>query len=73
MYYNNVKINVYNKERMLIELIRNRNLMQFDYYKEIISNYRECVDEIDMSMLADYLKKFTNEKNIFEVMQREVF
>lgn len=71
--YNNVKINIYNKERMLIELIRNKNAFAFDYYKEIISNYREIVDELDMSMLADYLEGFNNGKNIFETIHREVF
>lgn len=71
--YNNVQINIYNKERMLIELIRNKNNFAFDYYKEIISNYREIADEIDMSLLADYLECFTNGKNIFEIIHREVF
>lgn len=73
MNYNNVKINIYNKERMLIELIRNKNTIPFDYYKEIISNYREIADEIDMSLLADYLDCFTNGKRIFEIIHREVF
>ena len=71
--YNNVQINIYNKERMLIELIRNKNTIPFDYYKEIISNYREIADEIDMSLLADYLECFANGKNIFEIIHREVF
>lgn len=71
--YNNIDINIYNKERMLIELIRNKNKFGFDYYKEIINNYREIADEIDMSILADYLKDFTNENNILETIQREVF
>lgn len=71
--YNNVKINIYNKERMLIELIRNKNAITFDYYKEIIGNYREIADEIDMSLLADYLENFSNGKNIFEIIHREVF
>ena len=71
--YNNVKINIYNKERMLIELIRNKNTISFDYYKEIIGNYREIADEIDMSLLADYLECFANRKNIFEIIHREVF
>ncbi len=71
--YNNVQINIYDKERMLIELIRNKNAMSFDYYKEIINNYREIVDEIDMSLLADYLECFANRKNIFEIILKEVF
>lgn len=73
LIYNNVKINIYNKERMLIELIRNRNSLSFDYYKEIINNYREIVDELDISLIADYLKYFSNGKNIFEIINREVF
>ena len=73
MNYNNVNINIYNKERMLIELVRNKNSIAFDYYKEIISNYREIADEIDMSLLAEYLEKFTNGKNILEIIHREVF
>ena len=73
MNYNNVMINIYNKERMLIELIRNKNEIPFDYYKEIIGNYREIVDELDMGLLADYLEKFKNGKNIFDIIQREVF
>ncbi len=73
MNYNNVKINIYNKERMLIELIRNKNTIPFDYYKEIIINYREIEDEIDMSLLTDYLESFINGKNIFETIHREVF
>jgi len=71
--YNNVQINIYNKERMLIELIRNKNTFAFDYYKEIISNYREIADEIDMSLLADYLEYVANGKNIFKIIHREVF
>ena len=71
--YNNVQINIYDKERMLIELIRNKNAMPFDYYKEIINNYRENADEIDMSLIADYLEFFANRKNIFEIIHREVF
>lgn len=71
--YNGVKINIYNKERMLIELIRNKNSIAFDYYKEIINNYREIVDEIDINLLTEYLEHFSNGKNIFETIQREVF
>lgn len=73
LIYNNVKINVYNKERMLIELVRNKNSLAFDYYKEIINNYREIVDELDVSLIADYLEYFSNGKNIFEIINREVF
>ena len=40
---NEYTINIYNRERLLVELIRKRNQIPFDYYKEIISNYREIL------------------------------
>lgn len=67
------KVYMYDKERMLIELIRKRNKIPFDYYKEIISNYREITNELDMYKIEKYLASFKNKKKIFEIMQREVF
>ena len=66
-------INIYDKERLLIELIRKRKQISFDYYKEIISNYREIADELDMYKIEEYLTFFKNGEGIFEIMQREVF
>lgn len=37
----NIKINIYEEERILVELIRKKNIIPFDYYKEIITNYRK--------------------------------
>lgn len=72
-YSKNVKLNIYDKERMLIELARNRNTWDYDYYKEIISNYRNIVDELDMQKLSKYLKKFKNSDNIYNTIHKEVF
>lgn len=66
-------INVYNKERMLIELIRNKKQMAFDYYKEIISNYRKIINDLDVSKIEEYIEVFPNEEHIFEILQGEVF
>lgn len=67
------KVNVYDKERLLIELIRKRKQIPFDYYKEIILNYRKISDELDMNKIEKYLSFFKNEYNIFEALMREVF
>lgn len=66
-------INIYDKERLLIELIRKRKQIPFDYYKEIIANYREIVDELDMYKIETYLPHFKREKDIANVLMREVF
>ena len=64
---------MYDKERLLIELIRKRNKIPFDYYKEIISNYRDIAYELDMTKLEEYLDYFNNGNNLFAIIQREVF
>ena len=66
-------INVYDKERMLIELIRNKNQIAFDYYKEIISNYRKIINDLDISKIEEYIERFPHEEHIYETLQREVF
>ena len=66
-------IYMYDKERLLIELIRKRNKIPFDYYKEIISNYRDIAYELDMNKLEEYLDYFNNGNNLFAIIQREVF
>ncbi len=70
---NGCDINIYNKERLLVELIRKRKQIPFDYYKEIISNYREIIDDLDMEKIEKYLSLYKNELNLSEALQREVF
>lgn len=68
-----VVINIYDKERLLIELIRNRKRFSFDYYKDIIRSYREIANYLDMEKIENYLNYFRNDMEIYEVMMREVF
>ncbi|MBR1385445.1 MAG: hypothetical protein IJ568_01300 [Bacilli bacterium] len=67
------KVNIYDKERLLVELIRKKNQMPFDYYKELISNYRKISDELDMAKIEKYMALFKNEVNIGNSLLREVF
>lgn len=70
---NNQYVYMYDKERLLIELIRKRKQIPFDYYKEIIANYREITNELDMQKIENYLSLFKNDLNLSEALQREVF
>ena len=71
--FEGVSIAIYNMERMLIELIRNRRRMAFDYYKEIIGSYRRRQNELDTEKIEDYIGKFDIENYIFNIVQNEVF
>lgn len=70
---NGVEIQIYDKERMLIELIRNRNTLGFDYYKEIINNYREIKDSLNTKKIAKYISNFALEGYLYDVIMKEVF
>lgn len=73
MHYNNSEITVYSLERMLIELMRFKNKMPFDYYKEIISNYRNRVYSMDIVKVEEYASMFKNGENLLDMIQMEVF
>lgn len=70
---NNINIQIYDKERMLIELIRNRKSLGFDYYKEIINNYREIRETLSTKKIAEYISKFSIEDYLYDVIMKEVF
>lgn len=69
---NGATVTMYNKERMLLELIRNKSNLPFDYYKEVILNYRKVVDELDMQLVQDYLPQMPKADMIRKVLEAEV-
>jgi len=71
--YEGATINIYDKERMLIELVRSKKGMPFDYYKEIIASYRKMTNELDVRNVEDYANEFGLEEYIFRTVQEEVF
>lgn len=71
--YEGVFIKIYNKERLLIDLVRNKKKMGYDLYKEIILNYRDIVSSLDMQKIEEYLNYFRNGDRLFEMIQDEVF
>ena len=72
IYYNNIKIRIYDKERMLIELVRNKNKISYDMYKEIINNYRDIIDSLNILKLQGYLEKFNDGEKYMKIIQEEV-
>lgn len=69
---NGTAIKIYDLERMLIELIRFKSKYPFDYYKEIINNYRNRVNTLDFDKLENYASHFKNSEKIMNTIQLEV-
>lgn len=71
--YDGVILNIYDKERMLVELVKNKKSMEYDYYKEIIDNYRKIVDSLDTYKIYEYTSKYYNGDRLMSMIQDEVF
>ena len=65
-------VNMYDKERLLIELIRRKKQIPLDYYKEIINNYRDSIYKISMKRVEKYASEFNIEDHILDTIQLEV-
>ena len=70
--YNNSSIRIYDKERMLIELMRFKAKIPMDYYKEIINNYRKLSFELDFGIVEDYATMFKSGAKLMHMIQMEV-
>ncbi len=70
--YNNSSIRVYDRERMLIELMRFRTRIPMDYYKEIINNYRKLSFELDFGIVEEYAAMFKSGAKLMNMIQMEV-
>lgn len=69
----NVEINIYDKERMLVELVRKKTQIPLDYYKEIISNYRKIESMLDSFKISEYISYYKNEATLYDRLQSEVY
>ena len=70
---NGVFIKIFTLERMLVELIRSKNRLPFDYYKEIIAHYRNLIFELDIQAVQEYAMRLPKSKLVMETLQLEVF
>jgi len=72
MIFEETEITIYNKERMLVEAMRNSKSMPFDYYREVISSYRKRSDTLDIRAIEEYIGLFKKNEYMFDILQREV-
>ena len=73
MYRRDAVFKIYDKERMLIELLSRKNSLPRDHYKEILGNYRVQIHELDIERIQEYAESFPKHKMISEALSVEVF
>ena len=72
LIYDGTEINIYNKERMFIELVRSKNRLPFDYYKEIIDSYRRIINKLDIQAIEEYACVLPKTNMVMDTLQMEV-
>lgn len=70
--YNGDEIRVFSKERLLVELVRNRTKLPFDYYKEIIGNYRKLIYDLDFQAIEEYAEQLPKTELVMKTIRLEV-
>ena len=64
---------VYDRERMLIELIRHRSKLSHERYKELIGTYRNLIKELDKDKIMLYASTAPKSASITRSLEIEVF
>ena len=54
--YNGYKIKIYDKERILLEIIKNKEKIDYNLYIKIIEDYRSNITHISISKIYEYIK-----------------
>lgn len=65
-------VRIYDKERLLVEVMRRQASMPLDYYKEVIGSYRRIAESLDLRLVEDYMALFKRNEFMFDILQREV-
>ena len=70
--YHNFNILIYDLERLLIEIVRNKTNLDYETYQEIINSYRRISKLLNKNKLNIYISNF-KDKKIIERIDREIF
>ncbi len=71
MKIEDTEVNIYDKERMLIELTRYKSKLPYELYKEVLNNYRKIKDKLNFIKLYKYAQNFNN-SYIMKTIETEV-
>lgn len=71
--HDGVTITAYDLERMLLELMRSRNKLPYDIYREAIGSYRRVADKLDIYKLEEYARCMPRGQSYLERALEEVY
>ena len=73
MYRRDAAFKIYDKERMLIELLSRKNILPRDYYKEILGNYRRILPQLNTEKIRNYAEAVPKSDKVIRTLRTEVY
>jgi len=69
---NGVTLNIYDKERLLIELIRKKNKISVNEYTELLCSFKGIFENLDKEKLKEYIKQFAIKDLTYKTIKEEL-
>ena len=66
-------LKIFDRERMLVELVRYKSKLPFNYYKEILGNYRRILPQLNSEKIRDYAEVMPKHASIIRTLRTEVY
>ena len=73
MDYKGYDIQIFDRERMLIELVRYKSKLSFNYYKEVLGNYRRILAQLNSEKIRDYAEAVPKSDKVVRTLRTEVY
>lgn len=73
MDYKGYDIQIFDRERMLIELVRYKSKFSFNYYKEILGNYRRILPRLNSEKIRNYAESVPKSDKVIRILRAEVY
>lgn len=70
--YKGYMISIYSRERMLVEVLRYKPKLPYDFYKEVILNYRKILPTLNIQEIQDLTLASPKSGKVFDLLQAEV-
>ncbi len=73
MDYQGYDLVIFDKERLLVELVRYKSKIPYYYYKEIVGNYRRILPQLNSEKIRDYAERVPKSDMVIRTLRAEVY
>lgn len=71
--YKGYDLLIFDRERMLVELVRYKSKLPFNYYKEILGNYRKILPQLNTEKIRNYAEAVPKSDKVIRTLCTEVY